>query len=108
MTEKSYTPQKQSFIDWHAFSYTLTMFTKEELKKIEARAKERNSFRHERLPSGKALCPVTGETVQWVHTAHDRPGFDNICDYCCTEEEAAESKSLSELNEERRLKCGGE
>ena len=25
MTEKSYTPQKQSFIDWHAFSYTIGM-----------------------------------------------------------------------------------
>ena len=36
MTEKSYTPQKQSFTDWHAFSYTPTMFTKEERKRIEA------------------------------------------------------------------------
>ena len=102
MTEKSYTPQKQSFIDWHAFSYTPTMFTKEERKRIEAHAKERNRLRHERLPSGKALCPVTGKTVQWVYTDHDRPGSDNLCEHCCTDEEAVKGKSLRELNNEAK------
>jgi len=78
------------------------MFTKEELKRIEARAKERNRLRHERLPSGKALCPITGKTVQWVFTGHARSGSDNLCEHCCTDEEAAKSKSLRELSNEAR------
>ena len=79
------------------------MFTKEERKRIEERAQERNRLRHEYQPRlGGFLCPVTGKTVQWVFTDHNKPGAYNLCEHCCTDEEAAKSKSLRELNNEAK------
>ena len=52
----------------------------------------------------KQQCPNCSRLVQWLFSDWDNPinnGWENVCEYCASEEGVEKSKSLKELNEER-------
>jgi len=47
-------------------------------------------------------CRWCGSLVKYIFTDHKRPGTLNTCEYCTSREAVKKSRSLKEINDERR------